>query len=225
MSDYLKILEQQEALRRPADPLWGVRSQIDAVNLGGVRSQIDAINLSGVLNQIDAVNLAGVRNQIDAVNLTGVRNQIDAVNLAAVRNQIDVVASFRYPGLDEAVSLAHKAIVADQLTSRIFSDVDLQLKMQAMNHAWLRPDATSSALGFAAMQTMGRALDQYRPFEPDLALALRKNLGDWRDVVEPTFPTILDASFDLASIMNEGSIPRSRLFLRAHSPTAPNSPA
>jgi Swt1-like HEPN len=253
MSDYLKILEQQEALRRAADPLWGVRSQMDAVNLAGVRNQIDAtdlaavrnqinaidlagvrnqinavdlagvrsqinaidlvgvrnqinaidlagvrnqinaVDLPGVRNQINAIDLAGVRNQINAIDLPGVRNQINAVDLAGVRSQINAITSFRHPGFDEAASLAHKAIAADQLTSRIFSDVDLQLKMRAMNHAWLRPDATSSALGFAAMQTMGRALDQYRPFELDLALALRKNLGDWRDVVEPTLPTILDA--------------------------------
>jgi hypothetical protein len=103
-------------------------------------------------------------------------------------------ASFRYPGFDEAGSLARQAMNTDRLASQIFgTGAELQIKMQAMNHPWLRGDAINSALGFAAMQAMGRALDQYKPFEPELSSALRKNLGDWRDIVEPQLPTILDA--------------------------------
>jgi Swt1-like HEPN len=204
MSDYLRrLLEQEDALRRAADPLWGVRSQIDSLNLAGVRDQIDVLNLATRPDIATLTGLVPVDPALTSITYPSAADRLllagslaaDAQTALQRAAEIDkaLAGSFRYPGMDEAVSLARSAIMADQLTSRIFSDIDLQLKMQAMNHAWLRTDAASSALGFAAMQAMGRALDQYKPFETDLVSALRKNLGDWRDIVEPTLPTLLDA--------------------------------
>ncbi len=155
-----------------------------------------------------AVELAAKAQSAFDANLTSItsrsasENFLQAIDRAAnAQRDIELaagfdarLASFRYPDRYEIGSLARQAMLANSLTSRIFPTVpELQLRMEAMNHAWVGSDAVSSALGFAAMQSMGSALDRLEPFERSLATALRTNLGDWRDVIAPTLPTILDA--------------------------------
>jgi hypothetical protein len=225
MSDYLKMLEQQQALLRATDPLGIARSQLDALTLAGVRSQIYAATIASVGNPINALDLEAVRSQIDALSLTptpdisvlaGLDRHLTPLTVSSVSERLlltsafaadaqnalqsaagidrSLATSFRYPGLDESIFLARQAIDSDLLASKIFgTGAELQAKMLDMNHPWLRPDAASSALGFAAMQAMGGALDRFGPFEIGLSLALRKNLGDWRDVAAPALPTMLDA--------------------------------
>jgi len=114
---------------------------------------------------------------------------------------------FRMPFHDEMDRLTKAALAADPLAAHL-ADVaaggDLATAMKSMHSPWLLNDhVAQSARAFAEIQAIGHGLRTFAPFDTALSDALRRSLGDWRDV--PTFPPSI---FDNAVARSEFYVAR-----------------
>lgn len=95
--------------------------------------------------------------------------------------------AFRLPLVTEYARLAANAIASSGLANKVFSGTSdlLSGMMTGMNAAWLRAaDAQASAVAFADIQAIGRLAASIDPFDSSAGVAIRANLGDWRDEVD-----------------------------------------
>lgn len=89
------------------------------------------------------------------------------------------------PRIEELFKLDNTiAKIAEDLAQPI---IDLKLAMEAMDAPWLNLKREIDSLkGFAALQGVGRIVNNYLGFDDEAAQALRSQLGDFRDAI--TFP-------------------------------------
>jgi hypothetical protein len=97
-----------------------------------------------------------------------------------------VAAQFRLPEMSESTRLARQ--IALDMKVRFepigLHAAEIQRAMESMRTPWLDIENTlQSARGFAALQGIGAELARLPAFDDTLTVALREQLGDWRESI------------------------------------------
>ena len=99
-------------------------------------------------------------------------------------------AMFRLPQAAEATHLLESyqvGAVAEFAQQHAIDILDRQHSLEAITAPWLhRGEESRSVMAILELQGMGNALRTVQGFDPELTVALRLDLGDWRDKI--TFP-------------------------------------
>ncbi|MGB8582061.1 MAG: hypothetical protein WCD47_14660 [Candidatus Sulfotelmatobacter sp.] len=94
---------------------------------------------------------------------------------------------FRLPEIEETAHLLTQFrddSPFEKLTRYYAHENSLQRAMESMRTPWLDAhEAMKSMAGFAEIQGIGHALRSMPTFDEDFAVALRRDLGDWRDAI------------------------------------------
>jgi hypothetical protein len=112
--------------------------------------------------------------------------------------------SYRRPEFKEVAFLASQAIEQKSMAAAVFSSnagsASLQAAMAAMKNPWLDLEREiQSAAAFSDIHAIGLLVHSPAAFSEEVAILLRSDLGDWRDVrsadIEPTVDSIDSSSF------------------------------
>lgn len=203
-ADTMRFLHEQEEQQK----------LLSGVVDGYRRAELDTGTLMRMAEEAERHRklLEGPIDEARRIGLLDPHSDIRRAMAAAIETHQAYERLFRLPAVDEISRLARDAAGEGTLAALMFArdglDVDLRAQMEAMRHPWLKIEQFDrSAAAFAEMQAIGRALNQRPPFEAALAASLRPNLGDWRDVAEPTRELLRDPLLRFGYYLERGFNP------------------
>lgn len=219
MSDgFKRIWEEQERLRRLADPLGDLRRRVDPIGeaykqlgLGSAtmeflrqeeerRKLIAGIADLGGVAKI-AADVARQRKLLEGpieearrLGLLDPTSDLRQSMATAITARQEYERLFRLPEVDEIGRLAREAAAGTGLASAVLRDqAALQDAMARVRLPWLRvEEAGASARAFGDLIAIGRGIDARLSFDVAYVEALRPSLGDWRDEATPVAGPLVD---------------------------------
>lgn len=119
---------------------------------------------------------------------------------------------FRFPAVGEAERLAVEAIVAGSNAASVFGAADKAIlldRMKAMHAPWLNTENVfSTAKAFADLQAVGYLANQADSLGETIAASLRRDLGDWRDLIRFDPESLADPFSRSGMYLERGFNPR-----------------
>lgn len=217
MSDSIRrVWEEQERLRRLADPFGDLRLQAEAFHQFGMgaatmdflRQEEERRRLIAGIGNVEAMGVASTALEIERqrkllegpieearrMGLLDPTSEIRKSFATALEARDAYDRLFRLPGLDEIERLSRSAIDESRLAQEYLHGPDtIRAAMDQMQVPWLSIEKEiRSARAFADIVGIGRGLNSAAPYSAALVNALRPSLGDWRDEVTPSSELVID---------------------------------
>lgn len=217
MSDGIRrLMEEQERMRRLADPFGDLRRQADAFRQLGIgsatmdflRQEEERRRLLASLTTFDIGGVAkaaaefehqrklleGPIEEARRLGLLDPNSEIRKSFSAALEARQTYEQMFRSPGLAEMERLAREAFTASQVAREFLGAPSMiQSAMEEVRSPWLSiAHEVQSARAFADIVGIGRGIGAVQPYDVALVEALRPSLGDWRDEATPAPELIVD---------------------------------
>lgn len=119
---------------------------------------------------------------------------------------------FRFPAVGEAERLAAEAIIAGSSAASVFGATDKAIlldRMKAMHAPWLNTEKVfSTATAFADLQAVGYLANQTDSLGETISASLRRDLGDWRDLIQFEPESLVDPFTRSGIYLERGFNPR-----------------
>tara|TARA_R110002110_G_scaffold415618_1_gene652466 strand:- start:802 stop:2019 length:1218 start_codon:yes stop_codon:yes gene_type:complete len=145
--------------------------------------------------------MGAVEGPLAELRRAGVFNQTSQLNEEFRKTQQmmeEFKARFTLPETTAAMKLMQefqKNPLADVMKRYAEQASEIQKAMEAMRTPWLdAQQALKSMAGFAEIQGIGSMLSRLPTFDNQVSLALRADLGDWRDKITWPKPVLTDLS-------------------------------
>lgn len=170
------IRVNQDALRNAA---FSTRSLTESLALPTVVADYQRIRTVARLatGPLEDMRLAGMSERVSHFSQ----------EMQKITNSVAVhTAQFRVPdfAVETGILTDIAPVVSETLKRYRQQEESFRRAIQSMHRPWIdMQDELRSIQGMAALQGIGHAVRQMRPFGPDLSRALRIDLGDWRDPI------------------------------------------
>lgn len=208
MSDaFRRILEEQAAMKRLLKPLEDAERALkpaeDAMRLGIGARILDVLEQEEKRRQMLA-GLGSKRALADAAKdalryrelldgpieeakryglLDPMSDKHSAIS-SIIHAQKEYEKLFHRPSGAELSSVAREAIAHSQLVRTVLGTEDqVQAALAALSTPWLKFEDLASAQAMASILAIGKGIDALPGFDENFAVALRNDLGDWRDEI------------------------------------------